>query len=175
MLRLLTIVSGAFEALFGVAAMLATSMVTDALGTDVDPAAVFFARVLCAATLGIGIAALLARNELQTHGGLAAACGLTLYNVLAVIVILWTAAELGGPVLPAVAGGAAVFEQRMGRGRASPPPRARGCRAGSPASRESVRPPDRRRIGAPSPWEGLRVVPSAAGPRSGFRIAPRRP
>ena len=74
MLRLLTIVSGAFEALFGVAAMLATSMVTDALGTDVDPAAVFFARVLCAATLGIGIAALLVRNELQTHGGLAAAC-----------------------------------------------------------------------------------------------------
>jgi hypothetical protein len=74
MLRLLTIVSGAFEALFGVAAMLATSMVTDALGSDVDPAAVFFARVLCAATLGIGIAALLVRNELQTHGGLAAAC-----------------------------------------------------------------------------------------------------
>jgi hypothetical protein len=30
-------------------------MVTDALGTDVDPAAVFFARVLAAATLGIGM------------------------------------------------------------------------------------------------------------------------
>ena len=104
MLRLLTIVSGAFEALFGVAAMLATSMVTDALGTGTgaDPAAVFFARVLGAATLGIGIAALLARNELQTHGGLAAACGLTLYNVLAAIVILWTAAELGGASLWAV-------------------------------------------------------------------------
>jgi hypothetical protein len=104
MLRLLTIVSGTFEALFGVAAILATSMVTDALGigTGADPAAVFFARVLGAATLGIGIAALLARNELQTHGGLAAACGLTLYNVLAAIVILWTAAELGGASLWAV-------------------------------------------------------------------------
>ena len=33
MLRLLMIVSGAFEALFGIAAILATSMVTDALGT----------------------------------------------------------------------------------------------------------------------------------------------
>ena len=96
MLRLLMIVSGAFEALFGIAAILATSMVVDALGTDADPAAIFFARVLGAATLGIGIAALLARNELQTHGGLAAAYGLTLYNVLAAIVILWTAAELGG-------------------------------------------------------------------------------
>ena len=41
MLRLLTIVSGAFEALFGVAAMLATSMVTDALGTGADPARYF--------------------------------------------------------------------------------------------------------------------------------------
>ena len=93
MLRLLTIVSGAFEALFGIAAILATSMVTDALGTGNDPAAIFFARVLGAATLGIGIAALLARNELQTHGGLAAAFGLTLYNVLAAIVMLWTAAR----------------------------------------------------------------------------------
>ena len=55
--------------------------------------------MLGAATLGIGIAALLARNELQTHGGLAAAYGLTLYNVLAAIVILWTAAELGGASL----------------------------------------------------------------------------
>ena len=100
MLRLLTIVSGAFEALFGVAAMLATSMVTDALGTGADPP-IFFARVLGAATLRIGVAALLARNELP-HGGLAAAFGLTLYNVLAAIVILWTAAELGGASLWAV-------------------------------------------------------------------------
>ena len=68
MLRLLMIVSGAIEALFGVAAILVTSTVIDALGTGGDPAAIFFARALGAATLGIGIAALLARNELQTHG-----------------------------------------------------------------------------------------------------------
>jgi hypothetical protein len=102
MLRLLMIVSGVFEALFGVAAILATSTLMDALGAGADTFAVFFARVLGAATLGIGIAALLARNELGTHGGLAAALGLTLYNVLAAIVILWTAAELGGVSLWAV-------------------------------------------------------------------------
>ena len=96
MLRLLMIVSGAFEALFGIAAIFATSMVTDALGTGADASAIFFARVLGAATLGIGVAALLARNELHTHGGLAAALGLTLYNLLAACIILWTAAELGG-------------------------------------------------------------------------------
>jgi hypothetical protein len=99
MLRLLMIVSGAFEALFGIAAMLATSTLIDALGTGSDPAAIFSARVLGAATLGIGLAALLARDELQTHGGLAAAYGLTLYNLLAAIIILWTAAELGGVAL----------------------------------------------------------------------------
>lgn len=96
MLRLLMIVSGAFEALFGLAAIFATSMVTDALGTGADPSAIFFARVLGAATFGIGVAALLARNELHTHGGLAAALGLTLYNLLAACIILWTAAELNG-------------------------------------------------------------------------------
>jgi hypothetical protein len=96
MLRLLIIVSGAFEALFGVAAIFATASVAEALGTGADPAALFFARVLGAAALGLGIAALLARNELQTHGGLATALGLTLYNLLAACIILWTAAELGG-------------------------------------------------------------------------------
>ena len=69
MLRLLMIVSGAFEALFGIAALLATSMVTDAIGTGADPSATFFARMLGAATLGIGIAALLARNELARMAG----------------------------------------------------------------------------------------------------------
>jgi len=96
MLRLLMIVSGVFEALFGIAAIFATTSVTDALGTGADPAVLFFARVLGAAALGLGMAALLARNELQTHGGLAAALGLTLYNLLAACIILWTAAELGG-------------------------------------------------------------------------------
>jgi hypothetical protein len=99
MLRLLMIVSGAFEALFGLAAILATQAVTGALGAGADPSAVFLARVLGAAALGLGLAALLARNELQTHSGLAAAYGLTLYNVLAACIILWTAAELGGASL----------------------------------------------------------------------------
>ena len=99
MLRFLMIVSGAFEALFGVAAILATSMVTDALGTGADPSAIFFARILGAATLGIGVAALLARDALATQGGLAVAYGLTLYNVLAACIILWTAAEIGGAPL----------------------------------------------------------------------------
>lgn len=99
MLRLLMIASGAFEALFGVMAILATSAVTGALGIGADASVIFFARVLGAATLGLGIAALLARDELDSHGGRAVAYGLALYNVLAACIILWTAAEIGGAPL----------------------------------------------------------------------------
>jgi hypothetical protein len=101
MLRLLMLVSGAFEALFGLSALLAPNMLIGALGTAPDPAAVFLARILGAATLGIGVAALLAREHIDNKGGLAAAYGLALYNVLAGALILWTAAAagLGGAAL----------------------------------------------------------------------------
>lgn len=95
MLRLLMLVSGAFEALFGLSALLAPDMLIGALGTAPDAGAVFLARILGAATLGIGVAALLARDHIDTKGGLAAAYGLALYNVLAGVLILWTAAAVG--------------------------------------------------------------------------------
>ena len=112
MLRLLMIVSGAFEALFGASAILATHTLIGALGTEAGTSAVFFARVLGAATLALGIAALLARDQLATKGGLAAAYGLTLYNVLAAGLILWTAAVagLGGAAL----WGAGLFHALIG-------------------------------------------------------------
>ena len=53
------------------------------------------ARILGAATLGIGIAALLARDHVDAKGGLAAAYGLALYNVLAGALILWSSAVIG--------------------------------------------------------------------------------
>jgi hypothetical protein len=100
MLRLLMIVSGGFEALFGLFALLATGLLIGALGTETGAAEVFFARVLGVATLALGIAALLARDQVETKGGLASAYGLALYNVLAAIVILWTAAvALGGTAI----------------------------------------------------------------------------
>jgi hypothetical protein len=99
MLRLLMMVSGAFEALFGLSAMLAPGQLIATLGTESNEGAVFLARLLGAATLGIGIAALLARDQTETKGGLAAAYGLTLYNLLAACLILWTAMSLGGAAL----------------------------------------------------------------------------
>ena len=101
MLRWLMIVSGSFEAVFGLSALLATSALVGRLGVGADASAVFLARVLGAATLGLGIAALLARNELHSSGGLAAAYGLALYNLFTACVILGTAAMtgLGGTAL----------------------------------------------------------------------------
>ena len=99
MLRLLMIVSGGFEALFGLSALVAPGLLIAALGTEANTADIFLARVFGAATLGLGIAALLARDQTETSGGLAAAYGLTLYNVLAACLILWTATELGGAAL----------------------------------------------------------------------------
>ena len=95
MLRWLMLVSGAFEALFGLSALLAPGQLITALGTESNEGAVFLARILGAATLGIGIAALLARDYTDTKGGLAAAYGLALYNVLAAALIHWTALVIG--------------------------------------------------------------------------------
>ena len=99
MLRLLMIVSGGFEAIFGLSTLLAPDMLIASLGADATQAAIFLARVLGAATLGLGTAALLARDQMGTEGGLAAAYGLTLYNVLAALIIVWTALSLGGAAL----------------------------------------------------------------------------
>jgi hypothetical protein len=95
MLRILMLVSGAFEALFGLSALLAPGQLITALGTESNEGAVFLARILGAATLGIGVAALLARDYVDTQGGLAAAYGLALYNVLAAALILWNTAVVG--------------------------------------------------------------------------------
>ncbi len=59
----------------------------------------FFLRAFGAATLGLGVAALFARDELASKGGLAAAYGLGLYNVLAACFIHWSAAGIGGAAL----------------------------------------------------------------------------
>jgi hypothetical protein len=95
MLRLLMIGSGTLEVLFGLSALIAPEMLVASLGTEPSTAAVFLARILGAATLGLGVAALLARDELNTKGGLAAAYGLGLYNVLAAFFITWTAVVVG--------------------------------------------------------------------------------
>jgi hypothetical protein len=98
--------------LFGLSALLAPGQLIAALGTESNEGAIFLARILGAATLGLGVAALLAREYVESKGGLAAAYGLALYNVLAAALILWTAwvVGLGGAALL----GAGLFHALIG-------------------------------------------------------------
>jgi hypothetical protein len=112
-LRLLMLVSGGVEIAFGASALIAPLLVMGVLlGTGPDPSGVALARLLGAATLALGLAAILARNAVETEGGLAAAYGLTLYNVLAAGLILWTAAIVG--LGEALLWGAGAFHALMG-------------------------------------------------------------
>ena len=101
MLRFLIIVSGAVEVAFGLSALVVPNVVIDILfGTGADATAIALTRVLGAATLALGAAALLARNDLRSTGGLSVAYCLTAYNLLAAVLLAWAAATgLGGTAL----------------------------------------------------------------------------
>jgi len=97
MLKALMLVSGWIEVVFGLAALFDPVLVVEAVGglTAGTPTLVLV-RLLGAATLGVGVAALVGRNHLETQGGLAAAYGLGLYNVLGAVALVFGAATAGG-------------------------------------------------------------------------------
>jgi Na+-driven multidrug efflux pump len=110
MLRALMLVSGCIEIVFGVVAVVAPDPVIEAVGATGDVQAPILALIslLGAATLGLGVGALVGRNHLETVGGRAAAYGLGLYNVVGALVLLFAASDVGssglwgGAVLHAV-------------------------------------------------------------------------
>jgi Na+-driven multidrug efflux pump len=110
MLRALMLVSGCIEIVFGVVAVIAPDPVIEAVGAtgDVQAPVLALISLLGAATLGLGVGALVGRNHLETVGGRAAAYGLGLYNVVGALVLLFAASDVGssglwgGAVLHAV-------------------------------------------------------------------------
>ena len=111
MLKALMLVSGWIEVLFGLSALFAPLPVVEAVGgLGADTPTLTLIRLLGAATLGLGVGALIGRNHLETQGGLAAAYGLGLYNVLGAVALILGAATTGsaglwgGAVLHAVIG-----------------------------------------------------------------------
>ena len=101
MIRTLMIVSGAVEALVGLLCLVAAVTAIEILfGGEATQAAQFMTRLFGAAALGLGVAALLARNHLRTPGGLPIVYGLTAYNLLGAVLLAWAAAMgLGGTLL----------------------------------------------------------------------------
>jgi hypothetical protein len=96
MLKALMLVSGWIEILFGLWALFGPLLVVEAVG---GTPTLTLIRLLGAATFGLGVGALVGRNHLETQGGLAAAYGLGLYNVLGAAALLLGAATAGSPGL----------------------------------------------------------------------------
>jgi hypothetical protein len=102
LLRLLLTLCGGLEILAGVAALIIPGpMLSLLLGGPVDPIASVLARLFGAGVFALGLACLKARSDVASPAGLAVSLGITAYNFLAAVVLLWTAAEsgLGGTLL----------------------------------------------------------------------------
>jgi hypothetical protein len=112
MIRPLMIVSGTVEALFGLFLLITPNLVAGQFlegGASSDE--MFLARGFGSALLALGGAALLARNHLNTPGGLPIVYGLTAYNLLGAVILAWAAATgLGGAMMLS----AAVYHALMG-------------------------------------------------------------
>jgi hypothetical protein len=101
-LRLLLTLSGGLEILAGLLALITPAPVVSLLlGVPVDPIAAVLARLFGAGVFALGLACLKARDDVRSPAGLAVSLGITAYNVLAAVVLLWTAAGsgLGGLLL----------------------------------------------------------------------------
>jgi len=103
MLKLLMLVSGVIEVLFGLSALVAPLAVIEAVGGKggaVQLPTLALVSLLGAATLGLGVGALYGRSHLDTPGGMAAAYGLGLYNVVgAVVLTLFAKSDASDPGL----------------------------------------------------------------------------
>jgi hypothetical protein len=101
-LRLLLTLCGGLEILAGLLALITPGpLLSLLLGGPVDPIASVLARLFGAGVFALGLACLKARNDVRSPAGLAVSLGITAYNVLAAVVLLWTAAVsgLGGLLL----------------------------------------------------------------------------
>ena len=101
-LRLLLTLAGGLEILAGLATLITPAPVVSLLlGVPADAVALVLARLFGAGVFALGLACLKARDDVRSPAGLAVSVGITSYNVLAAVVLLWTAAGsgLGGLLL----------------------------------------------------------------------------
>jgi hypothetical protein len=101
-LRLLLTLCGGLEILAGLLALITPAPVVSLLlGVPADAVALVLARLFGAGVFALGLACLKARNDVGSPAGLAVSLGITAYNILAAVVLLWTAAgsSLGGLLL----------------------------------------------------------------------------
>ena len=111
-LRLLLTISGILEVLVGVLVLISPAPVVSLLlGAPTDALATVLARLFGAGVFALGLACLKARHDVASPAGLAVSLGITSYNLVAAVVIIWAAAglSLGGLLLWAAGIGHAVL------------------------------------------------------------------
>lgn len=95
-LKLLLTISGGLEVLVGVLALISpVTVVSLLLGSPLDLIGAVLARLFGAGVFSLGLACLKVRDDVGTPASLAVSLGITSYNVLAAVVIIWAAAGLG--------------------------------------------------------------------------------
>ena len=95
-LRLLLTLSGGIELLTGLLILISPARVVSLLlGGALDSIATALAQLFGAAVFAIGVICLKARDDVGSPAGLAVSSGITCYNLLAAMVIIWAAAGLG--------------------------------------------------------------------------------
>jgi hypothetical protein len=100
--KLLLTLCGGLEILAGLTALIAPGpLLSLLLGGPGDPISSVMARLFGAGVFALGLACVKARHDVASPAGLAVSLGITAYNVLAAVVLLWTAAgsDLGGLLL----------------------------------------------------------------------------
>ena len=111
-LRLLLTLAGGLEILAGLAALITPApVVAVLLGVPIEPIAAVLTRLFGAGVFALGVACLKARSDFASPAGLAVSLGMTSYNLLAAVVIIWAAVglSLGGLLLWAAGIGHAVL------------------------------------------------------------------
>lgn len=92
-LRLLLLLAGDLEILAGLAALIIPApMVLVLLGSSLDSSGVVLARLFGTGVFALGLACLKARHDVGSPAGVALSIGITAYNVLAAVVLIWAAA-----------------------------------------------------------------------------------
>ena len=95
-LRLLLTLSGGIEALVGALALVSPAMVVGfLLGGPTDSIAAVLTRLFGAGVFALGLACLRARDDVGSTAGLAVTIGITSYNVLAAVLLVWAAGSVG--------------------------------------------------------------------------------
>ena len=95
-LRLLLTLAGGLEILAGLAALIIPAMMVSLLlGSSLDSIGVVLARLFGAGVFALGLACLKARHDAGSPASVAVSIGITAYNVLAAVVLIWAAAGLG--------------------------------------------------------------------------------